>query len=179
VAEAHRRLCALLLMYRHLPGRGAVYLRPTAYRVPVQRLLRDIAGLTGEDKRVLMQKLMKAVGEAVAELRGRWAGPPRPRTSAEPSSGASWRSSEGWRNALTPPYPRMIPRRRRLRGAGRATSSFYSALCRAPAAGPRRRWSPHSEGPRSPKPSAATPGRRVGGARVYPHPTRRNPWPSS
>ncbi|KUO83325.1 MAG: hypothetical protein AT707_02970 [Pyrobaculum sp. JCHS_4] len=109
VAEAHRRLCALLLMYRHLPGRGAVYLRPTAYRVPVQRLLRDIAGLTGEDKRVLMQKLMKAVGEAVAELRGRWAGPPRPRTSAEPSSGASWRSSEGWRNALTSRLPPHDP----------------------------------------------------------------------
>lgn len=76
VAEAHRRLCALLLMYRNLPGRGAVYLRPTAYRVPVQRLLRDIAGLTGEDKRVLMQKLMRAVGEAVAELRREVGGAP-------------------------------------------------------------------------------------------------------
>jgi hypothetical protein len=69
VAEAHLRLCTLLLMYKSLPGRGAVYLRPTAYRVPVQRLLDDMAGLTGGDKRDLMQKFMKAVGEAVAELK--------------------------------------------------------------------------------------------------------------
>ncbi len=69
MAEAHLRLCALLLMYSHTPRRGVVYLRPTAYRVPVQRLLDDITGLTGEDKRVLMQKFMKAVGEAVAELK--------------------------------------------------------------------------------------------------------------
>ena len=68
-AEAHLRLCALLLMYKSLPGRGAVYLRPTAYRVPVQRLLDKMAGLTGEDKRDLMQKFMKAVGDAVAELK--------------------------------------------------------------------------------------------------------------
>ncbi len=69
VAEAHLRLCALLLMYSHMPRRGVVYLRPTAYRVPVQKLLDDITGLTGEDKRVLMQKFMKAVGEVVAELK--------------------------------------------------------------------------------------------------------------
>jgi hypothetical protein len=69
VAEAHLRLCALLLMYSSVPGRGVVYLRTTAYRVPVQRLLDDMAGLTGEDKRGLMQKFMKAVGEVVAELK--------------------------------------------------------------------------------------------------------------
>jgi hypothetical protein len=69
VAEAHLRLCALLLMYSSVPGRGVMYLRTTAYRVPVQKLLDDMAGLTGEDKRVLMQKFMKAVGEAVAELK--------------------------------------------------------------------------------------------------------------
>ena len=69
VAEARLRLCALLLMYSSVPGRGVVYLRTTAYRVPVQRLLDDMAGLTGEDKRGLMQKFMKAVGEAVAELK--------------------------------------------------------------------------------------------------------------
>ena len=69
VAEAHLRLCALFLMYSSVPRRGVVYLRPTAYRVPVQKLLDDITGLTGEDKRVLMQKFMKAVGEAVAELK--------------------------------------------------------------------------------------------------------------
>ncbi len=69
VAEAHLRLCALLLMYSSVPGRGVVYLRTTAYRVPVQRLLENMAGLTGEDERVLMQKFMKAVGETVAELK--------------------------------------------------------------------------------------------------------------
>jgi hypothetical protein len=69
VAEARLRLCALLLMYSSVPGRGVVYLRTTAYRVPVQRLLDDIIGLTGEDKRVFMQKFMKAVGEVVAELK--------------------------------------------------------------------------------------------------------------
>jgi hypothetical protein len=47
VAEAHLRLCALLLMYSSVPGRGVVYLRTTAYRVPVQKLLDDMAGLTG------------------------------------------------------------------------------------------------------------------------------------
>jgi len=69
VAVARLRLCALLLMYSSVPGRGVVYLRTTAYRVPVQKLLEDMAGLTGEDKRVLMQKFMKAVGEVVAELK--------------------------------------------------------------------------------------------------------------
>ena len=69
MAVAHLRLCALLLMYSSVPGRGVVYLRTTAYRVPVQRLLEDMAGLTGEDKRVLMQKFMKAVGEVVSELK--------------------------------------------------------------------------------------------------------------
>jgi hypothetical protein len=69
VAEAHLRLCALLLMYSHVPGRGVAYLRTTAYRVPVQRLLENMAGLTGKDKRGLMQKFMKAVGEVVAELK--------------------------------------------------------------------------------------------------------------
>jgi len=69
VAEAHLSLCALLLMYISVPRRGVAYLRTTAYRVPVQRLLEDMAGLTGEDKRVLMQRFMKAVGEAVAELK--------------------------------------------------------------------------------------------------------------
>ena len=68
-AEAHLRLCALLLMYSSVPGRGVVYLRTTAYRVPVQKLLEDMAGLTGWDKRDLIQKFMKAVGEAVAELK--------------------------------------------------------------------------------------------------------------
>jgi hypothetical protein len=69
VAEARLRLCALLLMYSSVPRVGVVYLRTTAYRVPVQRLLEDMAGLTGRDKRGLMQKFMKAVGEAVAELK--------------------------------------------------------------------------------------------------------------
>ena len=69
VAAARPRLCALLLMYKHLPRGGVVYLRTTAYRTPVQKWLEDMNGLTGEDKRGLMQKLMKAVGEAVAELK--------------------------------------------------------------------------------------------------------------
>jgi len=69
VAAARPRLCALLLMYKHLPKGGVVYLRTTAYRTPVQKWLEGISGLTGEDKRVLTQKLMKAVGEAVAELK--------------------------------------------------------------------------------------------------------------
>ena len=68
-AAAHPRLCALLLMHRHLPKVGVVYLRTTAYRTLVQKWLGDMPGLTGEDKRVIMQKLMKAVGEAVAELK--------------------------------------------------------------------------------------------------------------
>ena len=69
VAAAYPRLCALLLMYKHLPKVGVVYLRTTAYRTPVQKWLEGTPGLTGEDKRVIMQKLMKAVGEAVAELK--------------------------------------------------------------------------------------------------------------
>ncbi len=69
VAAARPRLCALLLMYKYLPRVGVVYLRTTAYRTPVQKWLEDMPGLTGEDKRIIMQKLMKAVGEVVAELK--------------------------------------------------------------------------------------------------------------
>jgi hypothetical protein len=69
VAAARPRLCALLLMYKHLPRVGVVYLRTSAYRTLVQKWLDDMPGLTGEDKRVIMQKLMKAVGEAAAELK--------------------------------------------------------------------------------------------------------------
>ena len=69
VIAANPRLCALLLMHRYLPKIGVVYLRTTAYRTPVQKWLEDIPGLTGNDKRVLMQKLMKAIGEVVAELK--------------------------------------------------------------------------------------------------------------
>jgi hypothetical protein len=63
------RLCALLLMYSQTPRVGAVYLRATAYRTSVQKWLEDVPGLTGDDKRVLMQKLMKSVGDVVAELK--------------------------------------------------------------------------------------------------------------
>ncbi len=69
VAAARPRLCAILLMYKYLPRVGVVYLRTTAYRTPVQKWLEDMPGLTGEDKRIIMQKLMKAVGEVVAELK--------------------------------------------------------------------------------------------------------------
>ncbi len=69
VALARPRLCALLLMYKYLPRVGVVYLRTSAYRTPVQKWLEDMPGLTGEDKRAIMQKLMKAVGEVVAELK--------------------------------------------------------------------------------------------------------------
>ncbi len=48
VAEAHLRLCALLLMYKSLPRRGVVYLRPTAYRVSVQKFMKAVAGLKRE-----------------------------------------------------------------------------------------------------------------------------------
>jgi hypothetical protein len=69
VALARPRLCALLLMYKHLPKVGVVYLRTTAYRTPVQKWLEDMPGLTGEDKRAIMQKFMKSIGEIVAELK--------------------------------------------------------------------------------------------------------------
>ncbi len=69
VALVRPRLCALLLMYKYLPKLGVVYLRTSAYRTPVQKWLEDMPGLTGEDKRVIMQKLMKAVGEVVSELK--------------------------------------------------------------------------------------------------------------
>jgi hypothetical protein len=69
VALARPHLCALLLMYKYLPKLGVVYLRTSAYRTPVQKWLEDMPGLTGEDKRVIMQKLMKAIGEVVSELK--------------------------------------------------------------------------------------------------------------
>jgi len=69
VVAARPRLCALLLMYKHLPKTGVVYLRTTAYRTSVQKWLEGMSGLTGEDKRAAMQKLMKAIGEVVAELK--------------------------------------------------------------------------------------------------------------
>jgi hypothetical protein len=69
VMATRPRLCAILLIYKHLPKVGVVYLRTTAYRTSVQKWLEDVPGLTGDDKRVLMQKLMKSIGEVVAELK--------------------------------------------------------------------------------------------------------------
>jgi hypothetical protein len=44
VMAARPRLCALLLMHKHLPKVGVVYLRTTAYRTSVQRWLEGVPG---------------------------------------------------------------------------------------------------------------------------------------